>query len=120
MRTRLSLLVEFLEGRIPPELAEIAVVREYQPPLILTVGDWFYAESNAPRAVRGVLHTTFITHAPTVAHHVARFDQRVRSLLQAQGIRREESRDAAVAALKQRISELPSHPAWPPRASESV
>src|SRR5262249_6534096 len=48
-RTRLGLLSEFLErGDIPSDLMEIAVVRTYRPPLILAVGDWFYAESNSP------------------------------------------------------------------------
>lgn len=112
-RTRLCLLVEFLRSAmITDERCTIVVLPQYPPDLFLAVGDWFMAESRAPRAVRGVLNTTFVTHAPTVGRCIVEFDERLVSLLERQGVPKDCSREHAIAQIEARIRELPAHEAW--------
>jgi hypothetical protein len=112
-RTRLCLLNEFLRSTtVSDELTEIVVLDEYPADLFLAVGDWFFAESRSPRAVAGVLHTTFITYAPIVGRRIAEFDQNLSSLLRSEGVSPEKSRIQAIGRIEKRIRELPRHPAW--------
>jgi hypothetical protein len=112
-RTRLCILTQFLESLlIPDEQVQVALVPEHPPHLVLAVGDWFVAESLAGRPVRGVLHTVFTSHAPTVKRLIAEFDTKLTALLAEQGVSPSQSRSKAVDRLKAMIRDLPPHPAW--------
>jgi hypothetical protein len=82
------------------------------PHVSLSVGDWFFAESLAGGPVRGVLHTVFTAHAPTVNRQVADFDHKLASVLKDHGLSASESRRVALEKLRKRIRELPAHPLW--------
>jgi hypothetical protein len=110
-RTRLCLLHEFLSG-LTDDRVVIAVVRKHPPDVTLAVGDWFIAESQAAREIRGVLHTTFMAHAPTVRRSIADFDRRLTSTLQGQKVEPQDSRRRALELIEAKVRELPHHSAW--------
>jgi hypothetical protein len=112
-RTRLCLLAQFIESiDLAHDRVQLVLVERRPPQLTVAVGNWFFAESFAARPVRGVLHTVFTTHAPTVTRRVTEFDHDLASLLARQGTPPERSRTWVLERLKDRIRTLPSHPAW--------
>jgi hypothetical protein len=112
-RTRLCILTQFLEMfEGSDENVQLVVVDEHPAHLTLSVGDWFFAESLAGRPVRGVLHTVFTTHAPSVSRHNTEFDRNLLGVLKDQRTAPAESRAVALDRLRSRIRELPPHPAW--------
>ena len=90
----------------------MAIVDADEANLLLAVGDWFVAESWAPRPVKGVTGTAFTSHAPTVRRRVAEFDDTLASILAAQGVSLRDSRRVAIGRIREKASTLPKHPAW--------
>lgn len=112
-RARLCILKQFLESlRGPEERFRVALVSEHPPDLFLAVGDWFTAESRAPRPVRGVVQTVFTVHAPSVGRRLQEFDADLGKLLEARATPPIDSRQAAIAELDGLIRNLPRHAAW--------
>ena len=106
-RTRLGLLHAFLSSSaLSDDKLQIAIVRNQPPDVTLAVGDWFIAESRAARAVRGVLHTVFMAHAPTVRQRIFHFDRRLSSILEGERIEARHSRQHALKLIEARIQEL--------------
>jgi hypothetical protein len=111
-RARLAILVKFLES-IPEEVeATVALVKNHPPDLLLSVGDWFVAESLAGQPVRGVIQTVFTAHAPTVSRMLAEFDQKLDALVAKQGSPPGRSREWAIHKLRAMMRKLPGHPMW--------
>ncbi|HEY4308804.1 MAG TPA: toll/interleukin-1 receptor domain-containing protein [Pirellulales bacterium] len=112
-RSRLSILVKFLESsNLPNENASIALIDRHPPDMVLAVGNWFVAESLAGRPVRGVIGTVFTAHAPTVSRAVEDFDHKLATLLTAQGTSPVESRQWAIDKLRSVMDTLPRHSDW--------
>jgi hypothetical protein len=112
-RTRLAILLRFLESlSLPDESVMIALVEDHPPDLMLGVGDWFVAESMAGRPVRGVLQTVFMSHAPSVTHRLQEFDAKIRNLVDEQKSPPGQSKAWAIEQIHFMIRGLPPHPAW--------
>lgn len=112
-RTRMSILLEFLESlKGPAANVQIALVTIHPPDLMLSVGDWFIAESSSARMVRGVVQTVFTVHAPSVGNRLAEFDRHLNKTLAKLGCRDGDSLPMAISQLREKISTLPRHPAW--------
>lgn len=115
---RLSTFLEFLENlQLAPGLVQVVLLEHYQLHSLVAVGDWFVAESLSGRHGRGFQQTLFTAHAPSVTRYVEEFDHEMRGLLEAQGISAEDSRDVAIRRLREELSKLEPHPAWPRRKS---
>jgi hypothetical protein len=113
-RARLTVLMQFLESlELPEDKVRVAVVQEHSLSQIVAVGDWFVAESLTSVPGRGVLHSVFTAHPPTVNMRIAEFDQSLDRLLREQGITPSTSRTSAIRLMQQLVHDLPSHPAWP-------
>jgi hypothetical protein len=112
-RTRLCILIQFLQSlELPDDKVCVAVVQEHTLSQVVAVGDWFVAESLTSVPGRGVLHSVFTAHPPTVNMRIAEFDQNLEHILREQGITAVNSRVAAMAVMQDLLHELPSHPAW--------
>jgi TIR domain len=113
IRTRLCCLLEFLKSdSLRDDSTQVVVMENDRSVVFVAVGDWFLAESKAPRPDVGVQHTAMIAHAPTVSRRIAEFDGRLDSLLRDQGIAPLDSKQRALDRIAARILELPRHPAW--------
>jgi hypothetical protein len=111
-RTRLCVLWNFLRGiaDLPDERVRLVWVESHPAHLVLAVGDWFFAESLSGEPVKGVRHTVFTTHAPTVTRRVEEFDADLDSRLR--GTTPREARAAFLSRLRAKIDASPRHPAW--------
>ncbi len=111
---RFSIFLDFLERlQLAPGLVQVVLLEKYPPHSLLTVGDWFVAESRAGRFGRGFQQTLFTAHAPSVTRQVEEFDHDMRGWLDAQGTSAEDSREWAIQRLRVEVSRLEPHPSWP-------
>ncbi len=111
---RFSILLDFLEN-VPaaPGLIQVVLLDNYPPHSLVSVGDWFVAESRAGRFGRGFQQTLFTSHAPTASRTVEYFDHDFRGYLKDQGTSAEDSRDWAIERLRAEVAKMQPHPAWP-------
>lgn len=105
MHSRLSTLREFLES-MPDEKVQVAITRRAQEGNVTILGDWFVAESQAPRPGEGYRQTVFSWHAPTVLKELRRFDQEFEEYNRQSGLEPNASRKAAIAKIKEVIASL--------------
>lgn len=97
---RLRTLLSFLQS-MPDEKAHVVISQRARRGNLTIVGDWFVAESRVPRP-GGFEQTVFSRHAPTALRAVRRFDQDFEELSGESGLAPDESRQAAIAWIKQR------------------
>jgi TIR domain-containing protein len=102
---RLSTLLEFLDS-MPDEKVQVVITRAQEGNLTI-LGDWFVAESQAPRPGEGYRQTVFSWHAPTVLKELRRFDQEFDEYNRQNGLEPNASRKAAITKIKEVIASLP-------------
>ncbi len=98
---RLAGLIDFLEN--PPH-AEVHVALNVSPATgdsLTLVGDWFSATSVPIRVGPGHRQTVFSMHAPSARKLAKSFDKEFESLLQAHHLQERDSRDYAIAQLRE-------------------
>jgi len=105
VRTRLETLLAFLEDNTVESVRVVVRSRAASGSLTI-VGDWFSAESVAPRPGKGYYQSNFTWHAPTVLRKLRKFDRDFSLLLQRTGTTEEDSRSAATAAVRQAIERV--------------
>jgi hypothetical protein len=103
---RLKPLLEFLET-MNDSNARVVMSERARSGNLTIVGDWFVAESQVPRPGEGYRQTVFNWHAPTVLRAQRRFDREFDELYQASGVGPDDSRRAAIAAIKKILDGLP-------------
>lgn len=108
--TRLQILLDFLESapnRGHPRKGGVEVV--ISPRLmegnITMVGDWFVAESVAPRPA-GYRQTVFNWHAPNAHNCVQRFDEQFKELRKETLVKSADGRPEAMKAIRRLINDL--------------
>jgi hypothetical protein len=106
MSARLSTLLEFLES-MPDEKVQVAMTSRAQEGNLTILGDWFVAESQAPRPGEGYRQTVFSWHAPTVLKELRRFDQEFEEYNRQTGVEPTASRKAAITKIREVIARLP-------------
>jgi hypothetical protein len=101
--TRLRTLLEFLE-EIPDDKCEVIISKRAFGGNLAIVGDWFVAESRAPR-MGGYVHTVFDWHASRARRAAKKFDREMESLYKQKGLSLEESLKGAKEEIKKIIEE---------------
>lgn len=99
-KSRLTTLLEFISA-VPADKLHIVMSTKARQGNIVMVGDYFVAESAAPRP-GGYVQTIFNTHPPTVLQKIRRFDQEFEDLYATEGV----SLEAAQIRIKKIIDEL--------------
>ena len=66
---------------------------------LLSVGDWFLAESHSWRPGEGSRHTGFSTHGPAISRCIREFDRELADRLREQGVTPAASLDWALMTL---------------------
>jgi hypothetical protein len=84
-RVRLQCLVDFLKSCPAGKVRAVVASPHTIGGNLTIVGDWFTAESMAPRPGEGYRQTLFIWHAPSVLRQIERFDDEFKDLKKAQG-----------------------------------
>lgn len=102
--TQLQELRSFLQS-MPATKIRIAVSRRGFEGNLTLIGDAVGIKAGAPRPGADFRQTVFTRHAPTVLRWLLDFERELRSLLH--GIRGNESRDAAIAIIEERLKSLP-------------
>ena len=97
---KLHTLLEFLES-MGDDAAHVAIQPRPELQSVLMVGDWFIAKSQNPRAGVGWMHTAFTSHAPTAFVEARKFDSLLCTILREQGIPLCQSRQAAIARIRE-------------------
>lgn len=87
-QARLSILLEFLRN-VPHDKLRIVISSKALESNLVIVGDYFFAESYAPRQ-GGYMQTVFNSHAPTVLERSREFDAVFKALYPTQGVSVEE------------------------------
>jgi hypothetical protein len=105
-KVRLKTLLEFLEAMPDDKLNVVLGNRIPREQNLLIVGDWYTAESVSFSMDQGHRHTIFTRHAPTVQNRIDLFDHEFEDLSRRQRQEPGSSREAAILALKQIITEL--------------
>lgn len=104
-RIRLRTLLEFLEDTKVKDV-RVAIRQRTGAGNLTVVGDWFSAESIAPRPGKGYYQTIFTWHAPSVLATLRKFDHEFNMLLEKAGLTDDSSGGAAISAVKQAIDEI--------------
>jgi hypothetical protein len=102
MNARLSTLMEFLES-MPDEKIQVAITGRAQEGNLTILGDWFVAESQAPRPGEGYRQTVFSWHAPTVLKELRRFDEEMEEYHRQSELEPNTSRKAAIAKINEML-----------------
>lgn len=89
-KSRLTSLLEFISA-VPADKLRIVMSTKARQGNIVMVGDYFVAESAAPRP-GGYVQTIFNTHPPTVLQKIRRFDQEFEDLYATEGVSLEEAK----------------------------
>lgn len=72
---RFRMVIEYLES-MPDDNVRVVLRGNLEPGTLIIVGDWFVAESLAPRQGQGYMQTVFTQHGPTVLRRIREFDDR--------------------------------------------
>jgi hypothetical protein len=107
---RLEILTHFLED-MSDERVDVVFSDSSFGANVLMVGDWFLAESITPVANKGFLQTLGSWHAPTVLRRIREFDREWNRLLRVRGWNEGETREPAIAILKEFVALLKADPA---------
>lgn len=99
-RTRLLTLLQFIED-MPEDKLRIVISSKARGGNIIILGDYFVAESVAPRHI-GYRQTIFNSHPPTVLQKVRYFDQEFEELYAIEGV----SKGKTIEKLHQVIKEI--------------
>lgn len=102
-KTRLTTLFAFLKDTTIKNV-RVAIRPRLSPGSLTICGDWFTAESMAPRPGEGYFGTVFSWHAPTVWQKALAFDRELDRLLKQAGLTDESSREAAIQAVQEQIA----------------
>jgi hypothetical protein len=105
-KVRLLLLSEFLRSMKDDQVRIVCSPAGRDPATFIAVGDWFTAESQAPRTGQGWRQTVFTWHAPTVFRGVRQFDQLFEQLVAESGVAPEDLRKTALAEIDKVIKQL--------------
>lgn len=101
-KARLSTLIQFLSSLESDPKYQVAFCAEGGIRENVTIlGDWFYAESVSPSLGSGYRQTIFTRHAPSMQAKLDLFDREFAGRLEALGWKPEESRDLALARLRE-------------------
>lgn len=103
-RVRLESLLEFF-ARMTDDKLKIVFLHQPEDNNIVLLGDYFSAESLAPRP-GGWLQTIFNSHPPTVYRRMRRFDDEFNELYPKYGL----SIENAVAQIREELEKLPQVP----------
>jgi hypothetical protein len=106
MSARLSTLLEFLES-MPDDTIQVVITQRAQEGNLTILGDWFVAESQAPRPGEGYRQTVFSWHAPTVLKELRRFDEEFEEYNRQSGLEPNASRKAVIIKINEMIATLP-------------
>lgn len=104
-RARLESVQQFF-SRIPDDHLKIIFFPKRESGNLVIVGDYFVAESLAPRP-GGWLQTIFNSHPPTVLQRMRRFDHEFKDLYPAYGV----TRQAAIEEIQRILDTLAPYPA---------
>lgn len=102
---RLGVLADFLRRSDDAGL-RVLIKPMAEPGNVIIVGDWFYAESLAPKKGAGYRQTSFTWHAPTVLNRVRRFRERFDRFAGEPGKEGVSSRVAAIGKIEKIIESL--------------
>ncbi len=102
-KQRLTTLLEFLKDE---SIQNVQVaIRPRQAAGSLTIcGDWFSAESIAPRPGEGYWGTIFSWHAPTVLRRLHEFESDFARILESSGVNGAASREAAIRVVEEQLA----------------
>jgi hypothetical protein len=104
-RVRLGILVDFLR-RSEDDRLRVMIKGMNEPGNVIIVGDWFYAESLAPKKGAGYRQTNFTWHAPTVLRRIRRFAERFDRFAAEQAKEGVSSRTAAIEKIGKIIESI--------------
>lgn len=102
-KIRLTTLLEFLKDTSIKNV-RVAIRPRLSPGSVTICGDWFTAESMAPRPGEGYFGTAFSWHAPTVWQKAIAFDREMDRMLKQAGLTDESSREAAIQEVEAQIA----------------
>ena len=102
---RLETLLEFLKDTTVKNV-RVAVRKREDAGNLTICGDWYAAETVAPRPGEGYYQTIFTWHAPTVLDKVHEYDRNFELLLRRSGVDAASSRELAIEKVEAAIASI--------------
>jgi hypothetical protein len=98
-KARLETLLHFLES-MKDEMVWVAIAQRADEGSVVTIGNWFVAESRIPRHAEGLLQNVFNWQGPTVIKWIKKLDDELYSHLRKADVEPHQSREWAIQRIK--------------------